>query len=384
MRKIGILTFHRSINYGAFMQSYALSHEIMKRFGPIVEIVDFEIEYKNAHYKEPLYHLIGGKEYYVKYKRFKSDLNLLPLSHETIISNDFDKLRDYLSKNYEIVIVGSDAVWAFQKMELENPYWLFGDKLDCKKMSYAASAHSTDFKKVKDPEKNYIAKCLKSFQYIGVRDEETYNFIKSTDNSLNVQRNCDPTILLGKSDNNIAKYILKKNNLDLGKPIIGIMTAAIRYMPGIIKYLGKEYQFINLYKRNRLMDKYYPFNRSRYINNLSPFEWSHLYASFYMNFTNYFHGTLLGLINNIPTLAFDTTNFPYEYKGKIKQVMEDLDLNDYYFEYHKMNKNDEMRLLSQIDFTLRNHKEIREKISFNLIKEKERAESFFKSLSEIL
>ena len=64
--------------------------------------------------------------------------------------------------------------------------------------------------------------------------------------------------------------------------------------------------------------------------------------------------------------------------------MEDLDLNDYYFEYHKMNKNDEMRLLSQIDFTLRNHKEIREKISFNLIKEKERAESFFKSLSEIL
>ena len=40
--KIGILTFHRSVNNGAFMQAYALSSEIKKRFpSDEVEIIDF-------------------------------------------------------------------------------------------------------------------------------------------------------------------------------------------------------------------------------------------------------------------------------------------------------------------------------------------------------
>ena len=40
--KIGILTFHRPINYGAFLQSYALSNQIKRCFPEsTVEIVDY-------------------------------------------------------------------------------------------------------------------------------------------------------------------------------------------------------------------------------------------------------------------------------------------------------------------------------------------------------
>lgn len=38
--KIGILTFHRAYNYGAFLQSFALSSELIK-LGYNVEIIDY-------------------------------------------------------------------------------------------------------------------------------------------------------------------------------------------------------------------------------------------------------------------------------------------------------------------------------------------------------
>ena len=42
MKKVGILTFHRSINYGAFMQAYSLSKKIKKRVpDATVEIIDY-------------------------------------------------------------------------------------------------------------------------------------------------------------------------------------------------------------------------------------------------------------------------------------------------------------------------------------------------------
>ena len=40
--KLGILTFHKSINYGAFMQCYALSQRLQRDFPQIeVEVIDY-------------------------------------------------------------------------------------------------------------------------------------------------------------------------------------------------------------------------------------------------------------------------------------------------------------------------------------------------------
>ena len=42
MKKVGILTFHDEPNYGAFLQTYALS-EAVKKMGFDVEIIDLRI-----------------------------------------------------------------------------------------------------------------------------------------------------------------------------------------------------------------------------------------------------------------------------------------------------------------------------------------------------
>jgi hypothetical protein len=41
-KKIGILTLHRSINYGAFMQAYSLWYNLKKSTDYQIEIIDYD------------------------------------------------------------------------------------------------------------------------------------------------------------------------------------------------------------------------------------------------------------------------------------------------------------------------------------------------------
>ena len=42
MKKIGILTFHKAINYGAYLQAFSLSERLKKEFSDChVEIIDY-------------------------------------------------------------------------------------------------------------------------------------------------------------------------------------------------------------------------------------------------------------------------------------------------------------------------------------------------------
>ncbi|MCF8380667.1 MAG: polysaccharide pyruvyl transferase family protein [Bacteroidales bacterium] len=386
MKKIGILTFHRSINYGAFMQAFALSREIQNRFPTKkIEIIDFELLTKHNNYRKPLRKGPLFFEYWFKYQAFQSDLEKLPLSSKTFITDDFTSIVDYIKREYDIVIVGSDAVWAFQKMGLENPYWLFGKSLgDIVKMSYAASAYSTDFKLVTDEEKAYIAEMLADFQYIGVRDTETYNFIKSIKPEKELFLNCDPTFLLPKSqDFRLANKTLRKNLINPNRQMVSFMTSSMPYIKEIKASLNNSYTYIHFNHRDQhihILDK-----NTKLLFNLSPTDWYNIYCKCTLNFTDYFHGTLLGLRNGVPTFSIDKTDFPYPYIGKIEQVMTDLDLKDYVFLKKDMyQKNEKDRLFSQIDFSLKNLETERIRIDKSSDKEKEKSETFFKSLGSFV
>ncbi len=385
--KIGILTFHRSINNGAFMQAYALSNEIRKKFGNIVEIVDFELETKHNSYKKRSLNkfVVYGGKYGGKYKKFQEDLSLLPLSPKTLITNDYEEVRRYIESRYDIVIVGSDAIWAYTKgLGLENPFWLYGDKLDVIKMSYAASAFSLDIKSIHQNDRDYIKNCLSSFSYIGVRDDETRKFVQSLDPNFNIYRNCDPTVLLEKPSKDDGYKVLKKYGVKSDKKLVGIMLSGNDYIPQIKKLLGKkEYKFIDIHRKNYSSRKpYLSFNKSLF--NLSPYEWHQIYSQLYMNFTNFFHGTLLGLKSDVPTFSFDTVRSKAGSLSKINQILTDLDLSDYWIDRKPYSKEEEDRILSQVEYTVKNHDFIRDKIDKNMHIERKRSESFFEHLGYLL
>ena len=389
--KIGILTFHRSINYGAFMQTYALSHEIMRRYGDIVEVIDFEKLSKHLGYQLKMkglrHKILNGNSYTVQYRRFQEDLRLLPLSTPPLITNDYEAVFDYINNKYDLVIVGSDAVWAYKKgLGLKNPYWLFGDKLKCKKMSYAASAHSLNIDDVTDEERDYIAASLKGFTYIGVRDRTTYNLVKKCNKNLDVYMNCDPTVLLEKPEEERGLKILKDNfGITPKKKIISVMLGKRTPLLNVaMEHLGsKDYQYVCLFRRLHWSERFKP-GGPRFLYNLSPYEWYQLFSCMFINMTTFFHGTLLALKSGVPTFSFDGTDMGKSYVSKIKQVLTDLDLSDYLFNNTEQSLELRSKLLEVLDYTIDNRDAISKKIDNMMEVEKEKANSFFNVLDTIV
>ena len=385
--RIGILTFHRSINYGAFMQCYALSHKLQERYpNHVIEVVDFEFLYKHKDYRKSICSISPlGIEYYIKYTRFQKDLLLLPLSKESFITDDTDDLCEYLNKNYDIVIVGSDAVWADKKgISDGNPYWLFGNKLKSViKMSYAASAFSTDFDNLTKEEREFYKEKLSSFSYIGIRDYATKGFVESLfqdeTQMKNIHINHDPTFFLEPSINReLSTSVLRKNLIFGNKPIMSFMTRKLPCIESIRKQYSNQYRMLHFHIRNSIKEDLID-SRCRLVNNLSPFEWYNLYSLVSINLTNYFHGACLGLVNHVPTIVIDDSR--YKYMSKYAQVMIDLGLSDRLLSIKNL---DTEKLMSAIDSCINNREEEISRICKAIDKERVKSSSFFSFLDSIL
>lgn len=378
--RIGILTFHRSINYGAFMQSYALSQTLKKRYQEhTIEIIDFEYLWKHNRYKNTSKIPPFSWEYRIKYNRFRSSLSLLPLSKQSFITNEVDGLCEYIKANYDIVIVGSDAVWAFQKLKLDNPYWLFGNKLSgIIKMSYAASAFSTRFDKITEEEKEFIKERLADFTYIGVRDNATKEFVESLNPGQEVFINNDPTFFLEPSvDKELYKKTLHKNLIYSNKKKIAFMTRHMPYINDIRNNLSSQYDLVHFHIRNSNKDIF--STKCKYMPNLSPFEWYNAFGQMSLTITNYFHGGCLSIINHTPTIMIDDATTSYT--SKYSQLMCDLGLNDSLFNIKTLNY---QGLLEHIHYLLSHQDEEKLRISNAIQKERLKSQSFFDKLDSVL
>lgn len=379
--RIGILTFHRSINYGAYMQSYALSSTLKQRYPQHdVEIIDFEYLKKHNHYRLATKRFPLGIELSIQYARFQNALTLLPLSEQSFITDNTDGLCEYLKNNYDIVIVGSDAVWAYQnKMPLDNPYWLFGERLNgVIKMSYAASGFTTKFDSISKEERFFIRERLKDFTYIGVRDDATKSFINSLDLNKPIFLNNDPTMFLEPaSDVRLFKKCLHNNLIFSNRDTISFMTRRMPFIKELRKELVPRYDLIHLYRRDSINDIL--SHRCRYLPNLSPLEWYNLFGFMSLNITYFFHGACMSLINNIPTILIDDATTPY--KSKYTQLMTDLGLEDCIFYHHELNYN---KLLERIEYLLSHKDQEKERILYAIKRERKKADSFFKVLDGIL
>lgn len=381
--KIGILTFHRSINYGAFMQSYALSTTLQKRYPQhTVEVIDFEYLKKHNNYKKHIKRFPFGFEYYIKYTRFQSDLKYLSLSPTSFITDDEESVRAYIEKNYDIVIVGSDAVWAYQKkMPVTAPYFLFGDKLkNIVKMSFAASAFTTVFENATQEEKDILKESLSDFSYIGVRDNATKNFVEKLQTGKHVNINHDPTIFLAPAAPS-EKYldsILHKNLIWGQKSTISFMTRQLACMEELRRKYSNGYRLLHFYQRDNQFRDIKDL-RCRLVNNLSPLEWYNLYSTCTLNITHFFHGACLGLINMVPTIAIDDSTVPY--MSKYAQLMTDLGLTENLF-YQRSFDSD--KFFNRMEYLLNNKVEEQERIKRALEKERLKSQSFFDFLDDIL
>lgn len=356
--RIGILTFHQSVNNGAVMQAYSLSKRLKEQYpNAEVEIINYRmtsVDRTYSYFFSDYFKVSSLKEFIKKTldliidpkllkrlrhrtKVFNDCQHKLPLSKDVIISDDTKQLNEHIEKNYDLLVVGSDAVWNYVTRGFPNAY--FPDSnLKVKKLSYAASCYGMDFFTIPDNEKKQICKIFSDFDFIGVRDEATENFVKWSGCKIIPQHTCDPTVFLDVEDLPIDVDLLKKKLLkrgfDFTKPSIGMMGND-KMLKMIKKLYSNKYQIVSLYN----------FVKGADVNlyDLEPYEWAYVFRYFKVTFTTFFHGTLLSLRNGTPVICIDlNTEFGKKHIPKTLDVLSRLGFKDWYFktDYKGLNFNE--------------------------------------------
>lgn len=354
-KKIGILTFHSSINNGAVMQAYSLSKKIqLENPNCTVEIIDYHMPKVNEAYHSSFWKEIKADNLLLLVKRVgKTLLNIgfakkmnqrtkvfaacrkqLPLSSFSLLSDDTDELFSYINDTYDVVVVGSDAVWNYILRGFPNAYFL-DSSVTVKKMSYAASCYGMDFLKIPEEHRLQIGEKLRGFSFLGVRDTATEDFVRWSDSVNQPTHVCDPTVLLDIHDLPIdvvsLNNKLRKKGFDFDRPTIGIMGNE-KMLRMVRRLFGKKYQIAALYVPVRGADVN--------LYDLSPYEWAYVFRYFKMTFTTYFHGTLLSLRNGVPVVCIALkTEFAKVHTPKTLDVLTRLGYKLWYFETDYINQN---------------------------------------------
>lgn len=218
--KVGILTFHRAYNYGAFLQALALKTYI-EGLGHNVEIIDYESEehhrayaYFNTQYFNSL--KIRGKLSYSikvilgalrKAKREKK-MQWLQTKYLQLMGRSFRNIKD-VDSDYDCIIYGSDQIWSKGKINpnkyFDSVYW--GDGFNgIPKITYAPSMGVID---LNDLDKEYIYHHLGRFKSLSVREKDLKQVLQPLTNS-SIEVVVDPVFLLDKEywDNKASRGVL--------------------------------------------------------------------------------------------------------------------------------------------------------------------------------
>lgn len=199
--KVSIITFHRALNYGAFLQAYALQ-EFLRKQNVEVEFIDFKPynDFVGKFWKKiPIF---GNLLRYYRKKR-----------HDTKLSNFYNgkQLGDYLnlSKEYQntedlknsppisdLYLCGSDQIWnpdyiySNDLFDAIDAYFLAFGQNTIKRVAYAASIGHYN---LKEEYLNQITPLLSNFHWVGVREKSSQELLLRS--GIRSDWVCDPTLL---------------------------------------------------------------------------------------------------------------------------------------------------------------------------------------------
>lgn len=339
MKNIGIISFHRAINYGAVLQSYALS-ECIKKLGcnPIyIDHRNYRIEkvldYNFSDVFKPrkmISFLINSFIYIKKIKKFDRFI-----SEHLNVDNNLN-LNDLISKNklqkYYSFITGSDQVWNFKSSNFDKAYFLNFVDVSSKKNSYAASF---GFENLPNEYIEEYQKLLIDFNHITVREKQGASIIKKILNR-DAEIVLDPTLLLSKQDwmkistsyKNKKDYILIYQ-LANSKRLVNCAIELSKILNCEVIYIGDS-----------LLKKY----NVTYARAVSPETFIGLFINAKYIFTNSFHGIAFSINFNKQFVAECLPN-SLNTNSRLDNILTTFDLKDRLLRDNNINQ-----ILNSIDY----------------------------------
>ncbi|MFC7544698.1 polysaccharide pyruvyl transferase family protein [Siccirubricoccus deserti] len=294
-QKVGILTFHRCINYGSYWQARAIVEGLRQRGHEAVLLDHQSNQVNRAEWKCALRPTLPTPTlrsdyplYAAKARKFFEAFASLPLSRPFSIEDPADM------EPVDVVLVGSDEVWNFYHPWYAGYPLFFGEGLKAKRLvSYAASFGNYQ---TKSPLEEKWASRLRRFTAIGVRDENSRRLIQE---SLNL----DPALVLDPC--------LQFDTVCRREPIKGRRNQAVVYGHGFPNWYMRSVRawadargvhLISLGYRNEWADE------QRLTT--GPEEFAQAMANARAVATNFFHGCVFALLNAKPFVCA-----PSEYRS---------------------------------------------------------------------
>lgn len=318
-KNIGIITFHRSRNYGAVLQAYALE-KFLNANGYNAEIIDYksdiEKQLKIFDFSNKNIVRIIKQAIFRYRKKFLFEKFLKKNVDISKCKNIEKQTIEKCCRNYDVIISGSDQVFNIKLTNDDFTYFLdFVDNDKIKKIAYAVSAGDQP-----DMTKNAI-ELLEDFHAVSVREKKLREYL---DTILHTPINivCDPTLLLSPDEFDlIASKRLLKNKY--------IFLFMINEQPELRKAALKYAEEKNLILINNK-------NCIRFFLHSSPSDFISWIKNAECVFTNSFHGTVFS-VKYHKNLAVSLKNKKGEINTRVYDFLNYLSLEECMIDFEKEN-----------------------------------------------
>ncbi|MBR1654222.1 MAG: polysaccharide pyruvyl transferase family protein [Clostridia bacterium] len=244
MSSIKILTFHRAVNYGAILQTYALEKTLTK-LGYNANVLDYrdnDIElpfkinnYKGMPFNKKIKKLIKNLIFYKKIKQRNSEFEKFINQNLRItesVNNEAEILK--MEQSGDVYITGSDQVWNTSITKGLSDIYTLNFKSSNKKISYAASVGNIGYIEENVSEfKNKISQIDK----ISVREDDARETLEKLLDK-DVVTTLDPTLLLSKDD--WQELVKEKQYTEKEKYIFSYFVTKDEEEIKIVNYLSKK------------------------------------------------------------------------------------------------------------------------------------------------
>lgn len=284
LSKIGVLTFHRCINYGSYWQARCLVEGLRAR-GHDAVLLDHHSaavnrdEWRVALWPDRFQANTGDQRqiYAIKARKFFSAFEGLPLSKPFPLHGTPEEPFDY-------VVVGSDEVWNLQHPWYGGEPLFWGEGLAARRISYAASFGSQS---AEAGLSSVWAERLQHFDAISVRDENSRRLVAGATGE-------DPPLVLDPCLQ-FPELIVSSANLPeresyvavYGHGFPGWFTDAVRRWAS-----NAGHSLVSIGYRNDWADE-------QWID-AGPDEFAAFMAASSAVVTNFFHGCVFALLNGKP------------------------------------------------------------------------------------
>lgn len=203
-KKVGIITFHASHNYGSMLQAYALQQTVLG-MGFDCEIINFRTKIQTELFKPPFMRgtVLGKVKRFILFLPFNHSLlgkyelfEKFLVSYFKLSDKKFSSLSELNEANlpYDVIISGSDQIWNTYCHDFDWAYFLPFAK-SARRVAYAPSMGPEPNNSIKAGMEQQVRLLLESYDAISVRDSLAQEKLKKLAD-IECPVMIDPTLLL--------------------------------------------------------------------------------------------------------------------------------------------------------------------------------------------